>query len=167
MATDILAGGGFGCSGREHTHCIRQALAAAETVCRQRGLRLTPLRRRVLELVWESHRPIGAYPLLEKLRETMGRVAPPTVYRALDFLQAQGLVHRLASLNAFIGCVRPGTSHSGQFLICSCCQALAEIDDPQLRGAIAESAEAAGFEVRQPTVEVLGLCPDCRQKEEP
>jgi Fur family zinc uptake transcriptional regulator len=167
MSSNAVVGNGFACSGQAHTNCIREALAAAERVCRQRGLRLTPLRRRVLELVWGSHQPIGAYPLLEKLQMTMGRVAPPTVYRALDFLQAQGLVHRLASLNAFIGCVRPGTSHTGQFLICASCRALAEIDDPQLHGAIAESAEAAGFEVRHPTIEVLGLCPACREQEEP
>ena len=165
MSTKTLSASGFNCSGRAHAKCISEALAAAERVCRQRGLRLTPLRRRVLELVWGSHRPIGAYPLLEQLQGTMGRVAPPTVYRALEFLQAQGLVHRIASLNAFSGCVRPGTPHAGQFLICSSCQSLTEIDDPQLRGAIAESAQAAGFEVRHPTVEVHGLCPECREEE--
>jgi len=167
MSNNAMVGNGFTCSGREHSNCIREALAAAERVCRQRSLRLTPLRRRVLELVWGSHRPIGAYPLLEKLRLTMGRVAPPTVYRALDFLLAQGLVHRIASLNAYTGCVCPGTPHPGQFLICSSCRALTEIDDPQLHGAIAESAQAAGFEVRHPTIEVLGLCPECREQEGP
>ncbi len=157
---------GLACAGRRHAQCIDRAMAAAERLCRERGLRLTPLRRQVLELIWGSHQPIGAYALLEKLREQCGRTAPPTVYRALDFLQGQGLVHRLASLNAFTGCVRPGQPHAGQFLICASCQTLTEIDDPQLHGAIADSAGAAGFTVQHPTVELLGLCADCRMEEE-
>lgn len=155
----------FGCDGPDHAACIRSALAAAEELCRQEGLRLTPLRRQVLELVWRSHRPVGAYALLEQLRGRSGRVAPATVYRALDFLLEQGLVHRLASLNAFVGCVRPGTPHAGQFLICASCQGLTELDDPRLRGAIAESAEAAGFELHHPTIELHGLCPGCREED--
>ncbi|AMV70950.1 zinc uptake transcriptional repressor Zur [Desulfuromonas carbonis] len=157
---------GLACAGERHDTCIDRAMTAAERLCRERGLRLTPLRRQVLELIWGSHRPIGAYALLEKLRERWGRTAPPTVYRALEFLQGQGLVHRLASLNAFAGCARPGQPHAGQFLICASCQNLTEIDDPQLHGAIADSAGAAGFTVQHPTVELLGLCAACRKEGE-
>src|SRR5690606_10698879 len=88
----------------DHEQCVSDALAAAEQVCERSGARLTPVRRGVLGLVWQSHRPMGAYDLLDTLaREDDRRPAPPTVYRALDFLQEHGLVHRIASLNAFIG----------------------------------------------------------------
>ncbi|NAT18288.1 Fur family transcriptional regulator, partial [Pseudomonas syringae pv. actinidifoliorum] len=93
----------------DHSHCVHSALAEAETLCTQQGLRLTTLRRRVLELVWQSHKPLGAYDILAVLSEEDGRrAAPPTVYRALDFSSwKNGLVHRIASLNAFTGCNHP------------------------------------------------------------
>lgn len=146
-----------------HDHCVRLALQTAEELCRERGQRLTSLRRKVLELVWANHRPVGAYVLLEMLREEAGRVAPATVYRALDFLQEQGLVHRLSSLNAFIGCAFPGPPHNGQFLICTGCRELAELDDGKITAVLHESAAASGFAIRHTTVEVLGLCPHCRE----
>ena len=144
-----------------------KALQAAEAICKQRGQRLTALRRQVLELVWSSHRPVGAYALLDRMQQRSGRTAPPTVYRALEFLQGLGLVHRLASLNAYVGCVRPGEDHAGQFLICTSCQALAELNDPSVAGAIAGSAAATGFSVGHPTVEISGLCPACREEGKP
>ncbi|MEI9982345.1 MAG: transcriptional repressor [Aliidongia sp.] len=102
----------------------------AETVCTTRGVRLTELRRQVLELVWRRHEPVGAYDLLDELKVTHRRAAPPTVYRALEFLIDQGLVHRLESLNAYIGCTRPEELHAGQFLICTRCDSIGELDDP-------------------------------------
>lgn len=147
----------------EHNHvdCISKSLRRAEEICRKRKVRLTPLRRRVLELVCESHRAIGAYDILEKLQEK-GRAAPPTVYRALDFLQGQGLVHRLASLNAYVGCVSPDTPHPGQFLICESCRTLVELNDNKVSKAISRSAREAGFQIKDQTVENVGLCPRCR-----
>lgn len=146
----------------DHGRCVHLALETAEELCRQRGQRLTALRRKVLELVWAGHRPVGAYALLEMLRAESGQVAPATVYRALDFLQEQGLVHRLASLNAFIGCAFPAAPHTGQFLICTGCQGLAELDDRRVAAALRDSAAASGFTISHTTVEVLGLCPHCR-----
>ena len=150
--------------GRDHDHggCVSEALRAAEEACGRRGARLTDLRRRVLELVWESHRPIGAYGVLEALMKEQ-RAAPPTVYRALDFLQEHGLVHRIASLNAYVGCSRPGKPHAGQFLICGTCRESAEVADSRVSEAIEATASRAGFEVEQQTVEVLGTCPRCRR----
>lgn len=145
----------------DHQGCISAALTTAEDLCRERGARLTDLRRRVLELVWTSHKPVGAYALLARLQE-QGPAAPPTVYRALDFLLEQGLIHRLASLNAFVGCARPGERHAGQFLICENCMNLAELDDAGIAAAIHRSSQASGFSPRQQTVEILGLCPQCR-----
>jgi Fur family zinc uptake transcriptional regulator len=147
----------------DHGRCVRRALRTAERLCRERGRRLTVLRRKVLELVWANHRPVGAYALLETMRDETGRVAPATVYRALEFLREQGLVHRLASLNAFIGCAFPGIPHTGQFLICAACRELAELDDHKVTAALRESATSSGFAISHSTVEVLGLCPHCRE----
>lgn len=145
----------------DHGGCVTGALRLAEELCGGKGVRLTGLRRRVLEIVWESHRPIGAYAVLEVLRREQ-RAAPPTVYRALDFLQEQGLVHRIASLNAYVGCSRPETPHQGQFFICDRCKDAAELSDPRLLDVILDAASRVGFEVQRQTVEVLGTCTRCR-----
>ncbi len=150
--------------GAEHDHslCIESAIAAATELCRERGKRLTPIRRRVLEYVWESHNPIGAYEILDRLAEAGGRATPPTVYRALDFLRGQGLVHRVQSLNAFVGCAYPGDRHPAHFLICDDCGAASEIVDGSLVRALIGAAARAGFSVEQETVELRGRCPRCR-----
>ena len=150
-------------SDHDHAACIDAALASAESLCKASGARLTPLRRRVLELVWQSHRPALAYDLLDRLRDERGRVAPPTVYRALEFLMQQGLVHRLESLNAFVGCAMPEREHAGQFLICERCHTVAEMNDPEIGTLIARRARARGYEPRRQTVEVRGRCRGCRK----
>ena len=152
---------------KEHAHadCVAAALSAAERHCARRGARLTELRRRVLELIWRSHEPVGAYALLERLARRRGRVTPPTIYRALDFLIAHGLVHRIASRNAYMGCVRPDRDHVGQFLVCSGCGSAAELDDRRIEHAIRSGAEAAGFSVERPVVELAGRCPQCRERD--
>jgi Fur family zinc uptake transcriptional regulator len=148
----------------DHSHCVSHALAEAETICARQGLRLTALRRRVLELVWHSHKPLGAYDILGVLSEEDGRrAAPPTVYRALDFLLENGLVHRIASLNAFIGCNQPQHAHQGQFLICRSCNAAIELEQPAISQAIIAEAAAVGFVVEGQMVEVVGLCAGCRE----
>lgn len=145
----------------DHQNCVSEALAAAEELCRRNGQRFTALRRRVLELVWRRHKAVGAYEILEMLQRE-GRAAPPTVYRALDFLKQMGLVHRIATLNAYIGCAQPGEPHDGQFLICESCHTLAELDVQAIAGAIKKSARDSGFVARRHTVEIMGLCPNCR-----
>lgn len=132
----------------------------AEKLCRDRGLRFTALRRRVLELVWESHRPIGAYDILHGLGQEKS-VAPPTVYRALDFLIEAGLVHRLDSLNAFIGCADPGQRHAGQFLICRECRTVTELGDGDIEGLVEQKAKARGFTAVRQILEIEGLCNSC------
>ena len=153
-------------AGAEHDHaaCVAEALAAAETVCQARGSRLTPLRRRVLELVWNSHCPVGAYDLLDRLGEEARRPARPTDYRSLDFLTAERLVHRIDSLNAFVGCAHPGHSHRAHFLICERCGVAAELDDAPLKAAVDQAAAAAGFALASETVELRGTCPHCRAR---
>ncbi|WP_459207365.1 zinc uptake transcriptional repressor Zur [Pseudomonas sp. MLB6B] len=147
----------------DHSRCVHSALTEADDLCARQGLRLTALRRRVLELVWQSHKPLGAYDILAVLSEQDGRrAAPPTVYRALDFLLENGLVHRIASLNAFIGCTHPEHAHQGQFLICKGCHVALELEQASISEAILASAAEVGFSVEHQTVEVVGLCGNCR-----
>lgn len=154
------------CLPHDHSHCVSSALAEAEALCAKQGTRLTALRKRVLELVWASHKPLGAYDILGVLSEFDGRrAAPPTVYRALDFLLENGLVHRIASLNAFIGCIHPGELHQGQFLICKSCHTAIELEQAAISQAIVASAEAVGFVVESQTVEIVGLCAGCRESQ--
>jgi Fur family transcriptional regulator, zinc uptake regulator len=148
----------------DHSRCVSHALSEAEQLCARQGLRLTALRKRVLELVWASHKPLGAYDILAVLSEADGRrAAPPTVYRALDFLLEHGLVHRIASLNAFIGCSHPEHAHQGQFLICRGCHAAIELEQASISDAIVAGAAGVGFAVEGQTVEVLGLCAGCQE----
>lgn len=151
-------------SAHSHDECMQDAVQAAEQVCQQRGLRLTPLRRQVLELVWRSHEPVKAYDVLDHLRHVHQGAAPPTVYRALEFLQAQGFVHRIESLNAYIGCGAPQNAHAGQFLICKDCGEVAEIDDDEIRALLAKKARSMGFRIDNETIEVTGACVSCRDK---
>jgi Fur family zinc uptake transcriptional regulator len=153
----------FPAAQHDHQDCVRAALEAAELSCQAQGARLTPIRRRILELVWASHEPVGAYGLLDRLANEGVKAVPPTIYRALDFLLEQGLVHRLERLNAYVGCSHRHGPHAAQFLICTGCGRVAELDDPAIGSALLQSAKSRGFSVSRQTVEVEGLCPDCRK----
>ncbi len=147
----------------DHSHCIHDALATAERLCSESGARLTPLRRRVLELVWDSHRPLGAYELLNQLTAEGHKPAPPTIYRALEFLLEQKLIHRIASRNAFVGCSHPGAAHGGYFLLCDACGNAEEIADTRgLASAVDKAALAAAFQIHSQTLELTGLCRYCQ-----
>ncbi|MDI1301640.1 MAG: Fur family transcriptional regulator [bacterium] len=146
----------------DHSHCVQDALASADRLCQASGARLTPLRRRVLELVWNSHKPLGAYELLDRLTAEGHKPAPPTVYRALEFLLEQKLVHRIASRNAFVGCSHPGAVHSGYFLLCECCGNAEEMaDNRALVSAVEKAVATAGFIVHSQTLELTGICRHC------
>ncbi|WP_372925688.1 Fur family transcriptional regulator [Marinobacter sp.] len=148
---------------RPHNHdaCVARALADARTICQQHNARLTPTRERVLELIWQSHKPLGAYDVLAVLAEDGHNAAPPTVYRALDFLQQHGLVHRISSLNAFIGCTHAGESHNGMFLICRSCGNVLELTAPGVASAVTRAAAEESFRPDDVTIEVAGHCPRC------
>jgi len=143
------------------------ALTRAEALCAARGAKLTALRRDVLGLILDAETPAGAYDLLDRLRRTRGGAAPPTVYRALDFLCAQGLVHRVERLAAFVGCVADTApephphDHPAQFLICRDCGRAIELDDPDLAHALAEAARRRGFSIHTSTIEAEGRCAAC------
>ena len=148
----------------DHEACVSRALAAAAVLCRRRGARLTPLRRRVLELVWLSHRPAGAYELLARLGPRRA-AKPPTIYRALDFLVTQGLVHRVNSRNAFVGCAEPGHTAAAEILICAECGSASEIADGRVARAVRHGAARIGFEVGGHITEAVGRCRACRAEQ--
>jgi Fur family zinc uptake transcriptional regulator len=153
----------FPAKNHDHRRCVARAVLEAEEICSKKEVRLTPIRRRVLELVWESHAPVGAYDILERMNAEGRRTAPITVYRALDFLLDHRLIHRIASRNAFAGCGFPGTPHGAHFLICNECGAVAELHDTAIDRAIQAGAAEAGFAVDDPVVEIQGTCPDCQK----
>lgn len=140
---------------------IAAKLARAEAIVEAQSGRLTPLRREVLHLILAADAPIGAYELLTRLRESRTRAAPPTVYRALDFLLACGLIHRISRLSAFIACIGHAPGHAAQFLICRGCGLVAEIDASAVSEALREEALRHGFTIAAATIEAEGLCAAC------
>jgi Fur family transcriptional regulator, zinc uptake regulator len=150
----------------DHNHdtCISEALERADRLCAQRSVRLTPLRRRVLEQIWQSHEAIKAYDLLRQLSSADHTVKPPTVYRALDFLLEQGLIHRIESLNGFVGCDRPQKAHQSQLFICRDCGQVSECGDESVRRALDREAARQGFQAEERIVEVRGLCARCQDR---
>jgi len=146
----------------DHQRCVSNALRAAEQVCAERGLRLTPIRKRVLELIWKRHAPIGAYDILSQLSKEGGRDAPPTVYRALSFLLGAGLIHRIDTLNAYLGCETPRQLHAAQLLVCRSCHAVTELGDPAITRLLSRRVKAAGFTADARDLEIKGLCGTCR-----
>jgi Fur family zinc uptake transcriptional regulator len=156
------------------------ALDQAAAACMRRGAQLTELRRQVLRLVLEADQPVGAYALLDRLKESRAGAAPPTVYRALDFLLEQGLIHKVERLNAYVGCVEApghdhargahghgaaggggGHGHPHQFLICGRCGATTEISDAAVMAALSAAAAREGFALHRATVEAEGICARC------
>jgi Fur family transcriptional regulator, zinc uptake regulator len=144
-------------AGHDHASCRAQAMAVAEATCAARGAQFTPVRRRTLEILLESHAAMGAYDVLARLSaEGMGS-QPPVAYRALGFLLDHGLAHRVERLNAFVACAHPGAAHAPAFMICRSCHMVAEADAPA-----ALSAGPAGFRIESQVVEAEGLCPACQ-----
>lgn len=143
----------------DHGVCIRRALDAADATCAQNGLRLTPVRRRTLEILLHAHEAMGAYDVLARLDAEGFGSKPPVAYRALTFLVDAGLAHRIERLNAFVACAQPGAAHDPAFLICTACGTVAEGD---AQNAMQTSAAAAGFQIDRTVVEATGVCPACQ-----
>jgi len=148
----------------DHGRCASAAIAHAEAQCAARAQRLTPMRRQVLETLLASHRPLGAYEIMGRLRHRT-RPAPITIYRALDFLRENGLVHRIETRNAFVACVH---NHGGGdlviFLICERCGAVGEAPGGSAAEALKASSRAAGFSPKSPVIEIAGICSHCRER---
>jgi Fur family zinc uptake transcriptional regulator len=141
---------------------IENALSRAQLICKIRGARLTPVRRRVLELILSSDQPAGAYALLAELRRGRGKLGPPTVYRALEFLLANKLIHKVETSSAFIACADTEHPHESQFVICDDCGATEELRDDEIVRSLRRLGEGRGFAVERQIVEARGLCPACR-----
>ncbi|WP_277345536.1 Fur family transcriptional regulator [Pseudomaricurvus alkylphenolicus] len=137
-------------------------METAQRICSDNGVRLTQLREQVLRLIWQSHRPLGAYALMEMLAEqSTRRVAPPTVYRALEFLLEQGLIHRINTLNAFVGCTHPQGDHDNNFMICEECGVAIEFCTEKIQHDIKDSAAQFNFTIKAQSIELVGLCQAC------
>ncbi|MCP3971579.1 MAG: transcriptional repressor [Rhodobacteraceae bacterium] len=145
----------------DHALCCGDVLARADRLCREAGLRLTPVRRRTLEILLEAHKALGAYEVLERLTADGFGHQPPVAYRALEFLVGHGLAHRVRRLNAFAACMHPGEPHAPAFLICRACDAVAETPVAEVRAALDAAAGRLGFAVERVNLEAVGLCPAC------
>lgn len=151
---------GFAC--QNHSSCIKTTLARAEAYCAKAGLKLTPVRRRSLEILLQEHRAFGAYDLLSHLSKDGLGSQPPVAYRALDFLVKAGLAHKIEALNAYIACAHSESDHTPAFLICRGCNAVAEAQTSPAAGRLGDAARAMGFAIERTVVEAQGLCPDCQ-----
>ena len=157
MPSDTL-----GFTNHDHTSCVSSALESAERHCAENKAQFTPVRRRVLEILLESHAAMGAYDVLARLdAEGLGS-KPPVAYRALGFLVEQGFVHRIERLNAFIACTHPGASHDPAFMICRACGLVAEAQSANV--ALQQAAQQSGFLLEQTVIEAEGLCPGCQEQ---
>jgi Fur family zinc uptake transcriptional regulator len=147
----------------DHGRCSADALAHAEAVCVKRGERLTAMRRHVLEVLAASHKPLGAYEIIDEVAARGPRPAPITIYRALDFLTAQGLVHRIESRNAFLACINNHAADAPVvFLICEHCGAVGEAPSTAVAESLNAAAKSAGFSPKSPVIEITGVCKHCR-----
>lgn len=144
-----------------HQTCIAQALLSAETICAKKGVRLTPIRRRILELICLSHKAVGAYELLDLLHPEDPKAKPVTIYRALDFLMDAGLVHKIESLNAFIGCLQAETKHQSVILICDNCKNAYELEADSVYQSLFSMSKQLKFTPTSLTIELRGLCVSC------
>ncbi len=145
----------------DHGDCRNDVLARADALAKSNAARLTPVRRRVLEILLADHRALGAYDVLQQLSEDGFGSQPPVAYRALEFLVDQGFAHRIDRLNAFVACMHPGEAHAPAFLICRNCRIVAEAPAKAVRTALNKAAGSLGFQVEGSSIEAVGLCPQC------
>lgn len=146
----------------DHARCIARAMAHVDATCAEDGLQMTPVRRRVLQILLEGHRALGAYEILDRLRAEGLGSQPPVVYRALDFLMRAGFVHRVETLNAFVACTESTPGHAPAFLICRQCRRVIETPAEAAGGQLKRAAEGAGFAIETAVREAEGLCAECR-----
>jgi len=151
-------------SEHDHKKCVLKALGTAEHLCVVRGVQLTPIRHQVLELIWESHKAVKAYELLDRIKPLQPAAKPATIYRALDFLIEQGLIHRVESLSAFIGCNCSGYQHEQLLLICKRCHEVEERSAGNVMNALAQEIRMAHFIVHSKAIEIHGICAKCAER---
>ncbi|MCH8466974.1 MAG: transcriptional repressor [Roseinatronobacter sp.] len=161
--TDHAAASSFCCADHSGTANAQAILTQAEDRAKARGVRLTPVRRRTLEILLQAHVALGAYDVLERLGAEGFGSQPPVAYRALNFLVEHGLAHRIRRLNAFTACAHPGEEHRAAFLICEACDSVTEAPARLVSDALALAAAEAGFRLERATIEAVGLCAACQR----
>lgn len=144
-----------------HENCISTTINQVEKICAENGLRFTKIRKAVLEIIWESHRPIKAYDILTKISNINYSEKPPTVYRALDFLMENGFVHKINSLNSYVGCSHPNEHSDCYFIICSICNEVQECCDSTITKTIKKILNKNTFKHDYIALEVNGQCNYC------
>jgi Fur family zinc uptake transcriptional regulator len=153
----------------DHTCCIENALSRAKKLCLKKGTRLTPLRTKVLTEIWHDHSPVKAYELLHRINQETSpphsSIKPQSLYRSLEFLIEMGLIHKISSLNSYIGCLMPDQWHTGCFMICHTCAKVVPFYNPVLQTALTHSVEKHHFSIASSTVEITGQCLSCRERE--
>lgn len=149
--------------GHNHARCAADVIAHAESMCASRAQKLTPMRRKVLETLASSHKPLGAYEIIDAVAGAGSRPAPITIYRALDFLMANDLVHRIASRNSFLACAHNHNAGTlAIFLICEACGTVGEASGTEVGRALTDAAQGVGFTPKMSVVEITGRCAHCR-----
>lgn len=152
---------------------ITARLAAAIKQCHARGVRFTPLRQQIYALVLQANKPLGAYDLITQLQQARlsdsadmsagaKNVAPPTVYRSLEFLLTEGLIHQLTSINAYVPCCHPRAQHTAAFLICDNCQRVQECSSLPVQEMMSFAEQDMGFMVARSVIELSGRCQACQ-----
>lgn len=147
----------------DHADCRRTAMRIAMAIAEEKGLRLTPIRARVLEILLEQHRPLGAYDILDRLRAEGHAAQPPVAYRALDFLVSNGLAHKLERANAYAACHHAQAGHQPAFLLCKTCGKVAELDAEGSAALLRVAASGIGFAITDMVIEVDGICAKCTE----
>ena len=151
----------------DHGACVRHVLDEADRLSADGTIRLTPVRRRALEILLESHTALGAYDILKRLDAEGFGSQPPVAYRVLDFLTSHGFAHRIERLNAFVACMHPQEGHVPAFMICRNCRTVAETSAKPALSVLGRSARGLGFRIERTVVEAMGLCPDCSKSDPP
>ncbi|WP_425438717.1 transcriptional repressor [Roseinatronobacter thiooxidans] len=162
MMTEHAGRGGFCCSSHSGTENAQAILDLAEARAKDRNVRLTPVRRRTLEILLQAHGALGAYDVLERLAVEGFGTQPPVAYRALNFLVENGMAHRIRRLNAFTACAHPAEDHRAAFLICEACDSVTEAAAGGVNAALNAAADAVGFALDRATIEAVGLCRACQ-----
>lgn len=147
---------------KNHNSCINEAVSQADLICNEQNIRFTALRRNVFKIILQNHQPAKAYDVLGQLQENDSSAKPSTVYRTLDFLLEHGLIHKLHSSNSYTACSHPKKHNQCYFLICDNCSEIKECCDKILTTAFNEIASANNFKAKNITVEISGLCNNCK-----
>jgi Fur family zinc uptake transcriptional regulator len=156
----------IGFESHDHSTCISTSIKAVDSFCATKGLQLTPVRRRVMEILLEQHKALGAYEILDILRKEGLGSQPPVVYRALDFLLNNGFAHKIERTNAFTACMHVGVDHAPAFLICRTCEAVVETESILSKDLLRNAAQKMEFQIERVVLEAEGLCPRCQEPEE-